>query len=81
MHDAGLLYSCLKVKESEYCTCSQCRDVEGLFSHFHIDKDCTHDLEMIEGSLEVKLPTVWTDEAAQIGRGRLEEAQSQVGTG
>ena len=29
-----------------------------------------------EGSLEVKLPTIWTDEAAGVGRGR-EEKKSQ----
>jgi len=28
---------------------------------------------MIEGSLEVKLPTIWTDEAAKMGRGRDEK--------
>ena len=28
---------------------------------------------MIEGSLEVKLPTIWTDEAAKMGRGREEK--------
>jgi len=27
----------------------------------------------IEGSLEVKLPTIWTDEAADMGRGREEK--------
>ena len=26
-----------------------------------------------EGSLEVKLPTIWTDEAAGVGRGREEK--------
>ena len=29
-----------------------------------------------EGSLEVKLPTIWADEAAEVGRGR-EEKKSQ----
>ena len=33
-------------------------------------------LVMIEGSLEVKLPTIWTDEAAEAGRGR-EEKESE----
>jgi hypothetical protein len=28
---------------------------------------------MIEGSLEVKLPTVWTDEKAKVGRVREEK--------
>ena len=31
---------------------------------------------LLGGSLEVKLPTIWTDEAAEIGRGR-EENKSQ----
>ena len=28
---------------------------------------------MIEGRLEVKLPTIWTDEAAEMGRSREEK--------
>jgi hypothetical protein len=28
---------------------------------------------MIEGSLEVKLPTIWTDEKAEVGRVREEK--------
>ena len=38
-----------------------------------IDNECAH---MIEGSLEVQLPTIWTDEAAEMGRGR-EEKESE----
>ena len=29
----------------------------------------------IEGSLEVKLPTIWTDEAAEVGRVREEKGR------
>jgi hypothetical protein len=32
---------------------------------------------MIEGSLEVKLPTIWTDEAAEMGRGREEKVSEE----
>jgi len=28
---------------------------------------------MIEGSLEVKLPTIWTDKKAEVGRARDEK--------
>ena len=31
---------------------------------------------MTEGKLEVKLPTIWTDEAAEVGRGS-EEKESE----
>jgi len=30
---------------------------------------------MIEGSLEVKLPTIWTDEKAEVQRARREQSQ------
>ena len=40
------------------------------------------DLFVVEGSLEVKLPTIWTDEkqsrAEAERRGRLEERRSEV---
>ena len=29
---------------------------------------CGFDVDIIEGNLEVKLPTLWTDEAAELGR-------------
>ena len=32
---------------------SQWKDVEGLFQRLHVDNECLHDLQMIEGSLEV----------------------------
>ena len=32
---------------------------------------------MIEGSLEVKLPTIWTDEEAEMGRVREENRRSK----
>ena len=31
------------------------------------------DLDLTEGSLEVKLPTIWTDEKAEVGRVREEK--------
>ena len=30
---------------------------------------------ILEGSLEVKLPTIWTDEKAEVGRVREEKAE------
>ena len=40
-----------------------------------------NEIEIIEGSLEVKLPTIWTDEkqsrAEAERRGRLEERRSE----
>ena len=56
---------------------SQWKDVEGLFQRLHVDNACLHDLQMIEGSLEVKLPTIWTDEAAEMGRGREEKVSEE----
>ena len=32
---------------------------------------------MIEGSLEVKLPTIWTDRKAEVGRVREEKPRSE----
>jgi len=32
---------------------------------------------MMEGSLEVKLPTVWTEEKAEVGRVREEQRRSK----
>jgi hypothetical protein len=32
---------------------------------------------LIEGSLEVQLPTIWTDEKAEVGRGREEKRRSK----
>ena len=32
---------------------------------------------MIEGSLEVKLPTIWTDGKAEVGRVREEKKRSE----
>ena len=32
---------------------------------------------MIEGNLEVKLPTVWTDGKAEVGRGRVREEKGR----
>jgi hypothetical protein len=32
---------------------------------------------MIEGSLEVKLPTIWTDGKAEVGRGREEKRRRE----
>jgi predicted nucleic acid-binding protein len=33
------------------------------------------DISFIEGSLEVKLPTIWTDEKAKVGRVREEKSR------
>jgi hypothetical protein len=33
---------------------------------------------MIEGSLEVKLPTIWTDEKAEVGRVREEKRSRKI---
>jgi hypothetical protein len=41
------------------------QDVANLFSVY---------LYIIEGSLEVKLPTMWTDGKAEMGRGREEKS-------
>ena len=30
---------------------------------------------IFDGSLEVRLPTIWTDEAAEVGRGREEKGR------
>ena len=35
------------------------------------------DNRIIEGSLEVKLPTIWTDGKAEVGRVREEKKRSQ----
>ena len=48
------------------------------FNHPGWDGEPTPDpvsvcIDVIEGSLEVKLPTIWTDEAAEVGRGREEK--------
>ena len=32
---------------------------------------------MIEGGLEVKLPTIWTDGKAEVGRGREEKSRRE----
>ena len=32
---------------------------------------------IIEGSLEVKLPTIWTDEKAEVGRVREEKSRRE----
>ena len=32
---------------------------------------------MVEGSLEVKLPTIWTDGKAEVGRAREEKSRSE----
>ena len=36
-----------------------------------------HYLEIIEGSLEVKLPTIWTDGKAEVGRVTEEKPRSE----
>ena len=33
---------------------------------------------MLEGSLEVKLPTIWTDEKAEVGRVREEKRGKKI---
>ena len=38
---------------------------------------CVHTENMIEGSLEVKLPTIWTDGKAEVGRVKEEKKRSE----
>ena len=38
-----------------------------------VSKPITNQLNLIEGSLEVKLPTIWTDGKAEVGRVREEK--------
>jgi hypothetical protein len=53
----------------------------GSLSHFSNFPIPIHRPKIIEGSLEVKLPTIWTDEkqsrAEAERRGRLEERRSE----
>ena len=37
-----------------------------------------HAFLLIEGSLEVKLPTIWTDGKAEVGRVREEKPRSEI---
>ena len=42
----------------------------------HVQTQHPEDRRSIEGSSEVKLPTIWRNEAAEVGRGR-EEKESE----
>ena len=51
-----------------------CYDPEGrLGIHYDLHLRLTSGKVIIEGSLEVKLPTIWTDEKAEVGRVREEK--------
>ena len=43
-----------------------------IYTHTHFNQH-----SMIEGSLEVKLPTIWTDGQAEVGRVREEKPRSE----
>jgi len=43
-----------------------------IYIHIYTYKDI-----LIEGSLEVKLPTTWTDEKAEVGRVREEKSRRE----
>jgi hypothetical protein len=45
-----------------------------------VSKPITNQLNLIEGSLEVKLPTIWTDGKAEVGRVREEINDSTTKT-
>ena len=45
--------------------------------HMETTKVENEDLHMIEGSFEVKLPTIWTDGQAEVGRGREEKSRRE----
>ena len=42
-----------------------------------VSKPITNQLNLIEGSLEVKLPTIWTDGKAEVGRVREEKRRRE----
>ena len=46
-------------------------------SQFTVSFLCIEFYTIIEGSLEVKLPTIWTDEKAEVGRVREEKSRRE----
>ena len=42
-----------------------------------VSKPITNQLNLIKGSLEVKLPTIWTDGKAEVGRVRKEKRRRE----
>jgi len=47
-----------------------CIDIYTYIHHIYIYAHINKIYKIIEGSLEVKLPTIWTDEKQRWGRGR-----------
>ena len=62
---------CTRCRECTECTQYECSISPSLFLSNLISK-------LIEGSLEVKLPTIWTDGEAEVGRVREEKKRSEV---
>ena len=55
--------------------CNICRDVYKFSCFDFVDRE----RYIIEGSLEVKLPTIWTDGKAEVGRVREEKRREEEG--
>ena len=78
-HEAGLAIACtIRFPGSSLTNataCSQCHMGISWTNAQNLVKQCQ---KLIEGSLEVKLPTIWIDGRAEVGRARGEKRRREI---